>query len=302
MNYASDTAEFTKNDEKEKAIREIFQKYINHMIDDNELINQSINLCNSSAPAEKLISVIMTEKEKPLEAPLNHNKLSIQSRRQTRSWNANEDNRLLMAIHKYGNDNWNKIALFVGNGRSRSQCSQRWIRVLDPKISKNHWTEEEEALLIDLVKKFGNKNWMKVSLCMGNRSDVQCRYRYKHLLQKQPNTFEEENSASSPPSSEISQNITKSLDFENKFTSEPSLPSSSVSDSKKENSTYPNISTEKVSPSQNFNESVTNQQEKNKTEKKDDVFINSFFKDLFNDNETEYIKDEQCQDFFSCFI
>ena len=83
MNYASDTAEFVKNDEKEKAIRELFTKYINHMIDENELMNQSINLCNSSAPAEKLISVIMTEKEKPLDPPLNHNKLSIQSRRQT---------------------------------------------------------------------------------------------------------------------------------------------------------------------------------------------------------------------------
>lgn len=251
MNYASDTAEFGKDDGKEQTIRETIVKYINHLINDNELINQCISLCNSSAPAEKLISIINTEKEKPIEAPLNHNKLSMQSRRQTRSWNSNEDNRLLMAIHKYGNDNWNKIALFVGNGRSRSQCSQRWIRVLDPKISKNHWTEEEEALLIDLVKKFGNKNWMKVSLCMGNRSDVQCRYRYKHLLQKQPNSFDEELSENSS-SSEISTAASNLTNDENNKSENGLDIQTSQSSLENENLESHQILSEKVSPSQNL--------------------------------------------------
>lgn len=324
MNYAADTAGFALNSEKDQTIREIFQKYINHLIDENELMSQSINICNSSAPAEKLAAIVMTEKEKPLEPPPIHNKLAIQSRRQTRSWSTNEDNRLLMAIHKYGNDNWNKIALYVGNGRSRSQCSQRWIRVLDPKISKNHWTEEEEAMLIDLVKKFGNKNWMKISVCMGNRSDVQCRYRYKHLLQKQPNSFDEENLSESSslgvsPNSSLPQVLTQeqsNLVSEIKSPSAQNLSNSNLpSENSDSKSLSQNISSSQVNsiqfnmndPFKSLLDANKNQIEAKKDEKipensNDNIMLNSFFKDLFNGNEVDMLKDEQYDDLYSCFI
>ena len=170
----------------EKRLREIFQSYIDKKISPNDLITKTMSICKSSSPAERIILIMQTENQKIPEPPKIHEKLN-QARRQTRSWNSNEDNRLMMAVHKFGLENWSQIASYVGNGRTRSQCSQRWIRVLDPKISKTKWTQEEEKKLLKLVAKYGEKNWMRVSNSLGNRSDVQCRYRYNQLKRKHHN-------------------------------------------------------------------------------------------------------------------
>ena len=96
-------------------------------------------------------------------------------------WTEYEDRRLLCGIHKFGVDNWKSVAAFVGNGRSRSQCMQRWSRGLNPAIRKDNWTKDEEELLLTLVKSQKYKSWSAISLCMRNRSDVQCRYHYKQM-------------------------------------------------------------------------------------------------------------------------
>ena len=105
------------------------------------------------------------------------------ARKKTRSWTAYEDQRLLAAIHRFGTDNWLQVAAFVGNGRTRAQCSQRWVRGLDPRISKDRWTKEDEELLERLVEQYGKKSWTRVASEMGNRSDVQCRYHYNQMKQ-----------------------------------------------------------------------------------------------------------------------
>ena len=104
--------------------------------------------------------------------------------KKTRPWTTNEDNRLLAGIFKFGMDNWALISKFVGNGRTRPQCSQRWYRALDPKISKEVWTEEEDQKLLSLIREYGDKKWTQIALIMGNRTDVQCRYRNKQLQRK----------------------------------------------------------------------------------------------------------------------
>ncbi|KAH0790832.1 Myb-like DNA-binding domain containing protein [Histomonas meleagridis] len=106
---------------------------------------------------------------------------SISLRKKTRTWTSQEDQRLLAAVARFGLDNWQAIAQFLGNGRNRAQCSQRWTRGLNPKISKKNWDSTEDAKLINLVKQYGDKAWTKIAGVMGNRSDVQCRYRYKQL-------------------------------------------------------------------------------------------------------------------------
>lgn len=103
-------------------------------------------------------------------------------RKKTRTWTGAEDIRLLGGVVKYGTDNWQAVAQFLGSGRNRSQCSQRWTRGLNPKISKKAWTTEEEKQLEELVKKYGEKNWARIASIMGNRSDVQCRYHYKQIM------------------------------------------------------------------------------------------------------------------------
>jgi hypothetical protein len=106
-------------------------------------------------------------------------------RNKTRPWIVYEDQRLLAAIYRFGLDSWISIASFVGNGRTRSQCFQRWNRGLDPRICKGNWMIQEETRLMNLVKENGEKSWTKIAQLMGNRSDVQCRYRYYQMRKDQ---------------------------------------------------------------------------------------------------------------------
>jgi hypothetical protein len=104
-------------------------------------------------------------------------------RRAALRWSPADDAKLIAAVQLHGTDNWARVAQAVG-GRTRAQCSQRWNRGLDPKLNKENWCEEEERKLIDVVGIHGTKAWIKVAAEMGNRSDVQCRFRYMFLCKK----------------------------------------------------------------------------------------------------------------------
>jgi hypothetical protein len=143
----------------------------------------AVEHCGAANFVERLQDILTVVPE-PLPEPKNSfSKYSDDKdvRNKTRSWTLLEDNRLLAGIRKFGFDagsTWGAIAEFVGNGRSQSQCSQRWIRVLDPRIYKGKWTQEEDKTLLEFVALYGERSWMKISAKVLNRSDVQCRYRY----------------------------------------------------------------------------------------------------------------------------
>jgi hypothetical protein len=103
------------------------------------------------------------------------------TRRKTRPWSTCEDERLLCGIYRFGIENWTSISKFVGNNRTRSQCSQRWYRGLNPAINKSPWTRDEDQRLAALVARLGDRSWTQIASRMGSRTDVQCRYRYKHM-------------------------------------------------------------------------------------------------------------------------
>ncbi|OHS94337.1 Myb-like DNA-binding domain containing protein [Tritrichomonas foetus] len=105
----------------------------------------------------------------------------VSSYKKMKRWSVIEDKKLINAIKTYGTGNWSKIAQEVGGKRGKSQCSQRWTRCLNPEISHDKWTVEEDQNLLLLVEKYGLKSWRKIANSMGNRCDVQCRYRYQKI-------------------------------------------------------------------------------------------------------------------------
>lgn len=154
------------------------------------------------------------------------------SRKKTRSWTNEEDQRLLMGVHLYGLENWTLVAQFVGNNRTRSMCSQRWIRVLDPKISKSHWTEDDDQQLLQMVQLYGEKSWMKIASKLGNRSDVQCRYHYQQLQRESKITVVTSSPIPSPPTqpqSSIFSNVNQNYNFQNTLFTPTPLNSISTS-------------------------------------------------------------------------
>jgi hypothetical protein len=96
-------------------------------------------------------------------------------RRKARPWSTDEDNRSLLGIRKFGlGAAWSPIAEFVGSGRTRSQCSQRWIRGLDPWNLRIPWTAQEDQDLRRLVAIHGPTALVEIASAKGNRSAMQC--------------------------------------------------------------------------------------------------------------------------------
>jgi hypothetical protein len=142
-------------------------------------------LIGTSRPIEKL-TAILTVKDQPLCASPKVRFQNPSIRKKSEVWSEYEDQRLLAGIHKFGIGAWGSIARFVGHNRTKAQCCQRWCRGLDPRISKSMWTSAEDYRLQALVHQFGRKAWTRIATEMGNRSDVQCRYRFNHLQTHSP--------------------------------------------------------------------------------------------------------------------
>lgn len=163
-------------------IRETFDQFISGRITYPDCTQKLTPIIGTTQPIDKIDAILRTP-ENPL--PPNQMKqmdVSLnQMRAKTRPWTTYEDRRLLAGLHRFGFEDWALIAQFVGNGRSKAQCSQRWTRGLDPKITKDQWSEEQDSKLLQLIAAYGDKSWTKIASQMGNRCDVQCRYRYKQL-------------------------------------------------------------------------------------------------------------------------
>ena len=118
----------------------------------------------------------------------------------------------MAAIFRYGLNDWTNIVNFVGNGRTRPQCLQRWTRTLNPKLNKDGWSKEEEQNLMSAVTNLGENAWTKVSKIVGTRSDVQCRYHYEQMRKGIPQMlqYSQTQSASRPSSVPLIQSISLS--------------------------------------------------------------------------------------------
>ncbi|KAH0787170.1 Myb-like DNA-binding domain containing protein [Histomonas meleagridis] len=170
-----------KSREQTDIAKNAVRQYIYHMINYNDAAKICQDSIGSTAPVNKLQAILNIIKSQ--EYPKKEEEQQI-TNRNTRNWSLPEDFRLLAAIHIFGLGKWKRIAEFVGFGRTRSQCSQRWTRALNPRLMKTVWSTEEEEKLLTLVRKYGSHSWSTISKEMVGRSDVQCRYKYMQMKKK----------------------------------------------------------------------------------------------------------------------
>jgi Myb superfamily proteins, including transcription factors and mRNA splicing factors len=96
-------------------------------------------------------------------------------------WTEAEDETLRRAVEANNSKNWKKIALCLP-GRTDVQCLHRWQKVLKPGLVKGPWTPEEDAKVVALVAKYGQKKWSTIASELKGRLGKQCRERwYNHL-------------------------------------------------------------------------------------------------------------------------
>ena len=62
-----------------------------------------------------------------------------------------EDDLVLQLVKESGAKNWSYIAKQLP-GRIGKQCRERWHNHLNPEISKDRWTDEEDEVIIQAHK------------------------------------------------------------------------------------------------------------------------------------------------------
>jgi hypothetical protein len=147
-----------------------------------EISQQIASTLGRTVSAIQRINEILKVASTPIPNPPSE-PLSLEKKHKRNPWSEMEDDRLFAGIHKYGLSRWFAVAKFVGNGRTKAQCSQRWNRSLTPQLQKTKWTDDEDQRLAELVGRYGLKSWTRIAFEIDTRSDVQCRYRW-HQLQR----------------------------------------------------------------------------------------------------------------------
>ena len=87
-------------------------------------------------------------------------------------WSPNEDDLLRKAVKKHGSApdiTWTSVAAVVP-GRSAKQCRERWCNHIDPSISHEPWSEEENALLLRRYQDHDGK-WCEIAAALPGRPD-----------------------------------------------------------------------------------------------------------------------------------
>jgi hypothetical protein len=98
-----------------------------------------------------------------------------------RSWTADEDHALSVAVAKYGAKSWKRTTTYVKD-RDHSQCLQRWRKTLDPTLIKGFWSKEKDQQLMYLVTTNPRAPWAKIASQIPGRFIRQCRDRWNTAL------------------------------------------------------------------------------------------------------------------------
>ncbi|KAK8686792.1 hypothetical protein V6N13_125809 [Hibiscus sabdariffa] len=98
------------------------------------------------------------------------------------TWTPEEDDILREQISLHGTQNWAIIASKFKDKTTR-QCRRRWYTYLNSDFKKGGWSPEEDLLLCEAQKIFGNR-WTEIAKVVSGRTDNAVKNRFSTLCKK----------------------------------------------------------------------------------------------------------------------
>ncbi|XP_021299596.1 transcription factor MYB124 isoform X2 [Herrania umbratica] len=98
------------------------------------------------------------------------------------TWTQEEDDILREQISLHGTENWAIIASKFKDKTTR-QCRRRWYTYLNSDFKKGGWSPEEDMLLCEAQKLFGNR-WTEIAKVVSGRTDNAVKNRFSTLCKK----------------------------------------------------------------------------------------------------------------------
>ncbi|XP_022718108.1 transcription factor MYB15-like [Durio zibethinus] len=103
-------------------------------------------------------------------------------------WSAEEDEKLIAYISRYGIWNWNEIPKHAGLSRTGKSCRLRWLNYLRPGIKRGNITREEEEIIVKLHSILGNR-WAAIAAKLPQRTDNEIKNYWKTRIQRRNRDF-----------------------------------------------------------------------------------------------------------------
>ncbi|KAJ8476211.1 hypothetical protein OPV22_019938 [Ensete ventricosum] len=116
------------------------------------------------------------------------------------TWTPREDDLLREHIALHGTADWRSIAALLNDKTSR-QCRRRWYTYMNSECKNGGWSAEEDILLCEAQKIFGNR-WTEIAKVVSGRTDNAVKNRFSTLCKKRAklDAFSKENKS---PSSDL---------------------------------------------------------------------------------------------------